>query len=116
VANIVGSLGVAKVANDIIKQNTVVNTTFDAIRVWSGSIVIGSIVADVASTHVNEKLDSAAAWLESRQGAAAKEKAQRMAEEAKRMAGDASSKVQEKVEDFRSDPSKDDYQNRSFDA
>lgn len=64
--NIVGGLGVSKVVNDIVAKNTVVNTTFDAIRVWAGSIVIGSIAAEHASNHVNSRVDKAIDWYKNR--------------------------------------------------
>jgi hypothetical protein len=60
--NVVGSVGVAKVIGDVIKNNTNVVTTADAVKVMAGSLVIGSMIVDHASTHVNEQFNSAYAW------------------------------------------------------
>lgn len=64
VVNTVSALGTYKVIDDIIKANTSVVTTADAVRVWSGGIVLSAIVADHASTYVNARLDALSAWLE----------------------------------------------------
>jgi hypothetical protein len=64
--HIVSSIGVSKVVNDIIKNNTNVVTTADAIKVTAGSLVIGSMVAEKASRHVNDRVDSVFAWYQSR--------------------------------------------------
>lgn len=64
--HLVASIGVSKIVNDIITNNTRVETATDAVRVWTGSIVIGSIIAEHASNHVNARLDQAIAWHESR--------------------------------------------------
>jgi hypothetical protein len=61
-ANVVGSLGVAKVVGDVIKNNTNVVTTMDQIKVVAGSLVIGSMIVDHASNHVNEQINNAHAW------------------------------------------------------
>lgn len=58
----VASLGVTKVVHDIIKFNTSVTSTFDAVRVATGSLVIGSMVAEVASKHVNDRINDVVAW------------------------------------------------------
>lgn len=63
---ILASVGVSKVVNDVIVNNTNIQTTADAVKVWSGSVVIGSMVAEQASKHVNERMDAAAAWISSR--------------------------------------------------
>lgn len=63
----VGSgLGVSKVVNDVIRSNTNVVTTFDAVRVWTGALVIGSMVAEQASIHVNDRMEAVIAWNENR--------------------------------------------------
>lgn len=60
--HLIASVGVSKVVNDIILNNTRVETTADAVKVWTGSIVIGSMIAEQASKHVNNRFDAAAAW------------------------------------------------------
>lgn len=64
--HVVSSIGVSKVVNDIIKNNVTVVTSTDAVKVAAGSIVIGSMVAEKASNHVNERMDAIAAWIAKR--------------------------------------------------
>jgi vancomycin permeability regulator SanA len=64
--NVVAAAGVSKVVNDIIVNNTNVATPIDAIKVATGSIVLGSLVANHASKHVNDRIDAAHAWYTSR--------------------------------------------------
>jgi hypothetical protein len=66
--NVVASASVWKVVNDVIRHNVSVQTTADAVKVWTGSLIIGSMVADQASQHVNKNFDKAAEWLENRKG------------------------------------------------
>jgi hypothetical protein len=56
---------VAKVVNDMIRNNTTVESTTDNVMVFIGSAVIGSVVSDVTSPHVDAKFDAAVEWLES---------------------------------------------------
>ncbi len=67
----VSSVGVSKVVHDIIKLNTNAETTADAVKVLTGSIVIGSMIAEHASKHVNDRMDAVVAWNESRKKNAA---------------------------------------------
>lgn len=60
--HLISSVGVSKVVNDIIKNNTNVVTTADAVKVAAGSLVIGSMIAEHASKHVNNRVDAAIAW------------------------------------------------------
>ena len=64
--HVIASLGVSKVINDIIQSNTNVETTADAVRVAAGSVVIGSMIAEHASNHVQARLDALSAWHASR--------------------------------------------------
>jgi hypothetical protein len=64
--NLVCAAGVSKVINDVIVNNTTVATPADAVKVWTGSIVLGSLVAEHSSKHVNARIDAAAAWFASR--------------------------------------------------
>ena len=63
---LVSSIGVSKVVHDIIKLNTNTQTTADAVKVLTGSVVIGSMIAEHASKHVNDRVDAVVAWNESR--------------------------------------------------
>jgi hypothetical protein len=67
--NVTAGLGVSKVVHDIIANNTTVETTADAVKVWTGSLVIGSMVAEQASSHVNRKFDATVNWWEARKEA-----------------------------------------------
>jgi hypothetical protein len=60
--NLISTVGVSKVVRDIIQNNTDVETTADAVKVWAGSLVIGGMVAERASEHVNRRVDGAVAW------------------------------------------------------
>jgi hypothetical protein len=63
----VTTISVGKVVNDIIKNNTSVETAVDAVKVAAGSLVIGSIVGEAATAHVTDKMNRAVAWYEERQ-------------------------------------------------
>jgi len=69
--HVIASIGVSKVINDIITNNTNVVTTADAVKVMTGSIVLGSMIAEQASNHVNNRVDAVIAWNESRKAATA---------------------------------------------
>lgn len=58
--NLIAGAGVSKVTNDIIRNNTTVETTADSVLVWAGSVVIGMIAADAGSKTVNAKMDEIA--------------------------------------------------------
>ena len=52
-AQIVASLGVAKVVTDVVKINTVTETMIQKVMVNVGGFVLGSMIIDHASKHVN---------------------------------------------------------------
>lgn len=54
--NIISSLGVSKVLNDVIAHNTTVVTTMDAILVKAGTLVLGTMIVGQASNHVNNTI------------------------------------------------------------
>lgn len=62
-ADIICGLGVSKIVHDVIDTNTVVVTKSDFAKKWIGSIVIGSMVAERASDHINAKIDRIAAFV-----------------------------------------------------
>jgi hypothetical protein len=64
--NLVASASVWKVVNDVIRNNVTIQTNADVVKVWTGSLIIGSMVADQASKHVNEKVDQVGDWWEHR--------------------------------------------------
>jgi hypothetical protein len=65
-AHLICAAGVSKVINDVITNNTTVMSSADAVRVATGSIVLGSLVAEHASKHVNNRIDAAAVWFANR--------------------------------------------------
>lgn len=67
VAQVAGSVGVSKVVNDIIRNNTTIVTTTDAVRVWAGSLVIGSMIADSAAKHINDRVTEIIEWRNGKQ-------------------------------------------------
>lgn len=58
--NVAAGMGVSKVVNDVISNNTNIDSTEDQIKVAIGSVVIGSMIAEKASEHVNAKVDAIA--------------------------------------------------------
>lgn len=60
---VVAGLGVSKVINDIVVNNTNVVTQTDAVRVAAGSIVLGSMIVDAATDHVQDRFTALANWL-----------------------------------------------------
>jgi hypothetical protein len=66
IANTAVGISATKVANDIIRNNTDIETTADAAKVWIGSLVIGSMVAEHAKDHAGAKIDKVVNWWESR--------------------------------------------------
>ncbi len=57
VIHIVSMAGVTKLVSDVIKNNTVVLTTFDKVLINTGSLVVGSMIGHAASNHVTEQLN-----------------------------------------------------------
>lgn len=57
VVNLAAGVGVSKVTHDIISNNVNVDSTEDKIKVAVGSLVLGSMVADLASSYVNTRVD-----------------------------------------------------------
>lgn len=62
VAQVFASISVSKVVSDVIRNNTTIVTTSDAVRVWGGSIVLGSMVADSAVKHVDARINEIIEW------------------------------------------------------
>lgn len=52
------SIGTSKVVNDIIKANTNPTTASEQAQVVVGAVVLGSMIGDASSKHVNAKLSS----------------------------------------------------------
>lgn len=65
-AQIVAGLGVTKIVNDIVKNNVVVVTTFQKVTVSAGSFVLGSMLMDQSTKHIEETVDNLTNWIENR--------------------------------------------------
>ena len=65
-AQIVGGIGVSKVVHDVIRNNVSVVTTLDAVKVWTGSLVIGGIIVDRSYAYISDTVDSVAEFVEKR--------------------------------------------------
>lgn len=61
-ANIVSALGVSKVVGDIVKNNTTVLTGSQKFLVNAGGLVLGSMIVEQASNHVNRTIDDLVEW------------------------------------------------------
>lgn len=57
-ATIIAGAGVSKCVNDIVVNNTTIETGADSAKVWVGSLVLGSMIAKAGSEHVAERFDS----------------------------------------------------------
>lgn len=64
--HLVASVGVTKVITDVIKYNTARDTTWQMIKVSTGGLVLGSMVVEKASDHVEERWQEMIGWLEKR--------------------------------------------------
>lgn len=65
-AQFVAGLGVSKIVADIVKNNAHVVTTADAVKVWAGSLVLGSMIVEQSSNHIDRLTSEVVAWRESR--------------------------------------------------
>jgi hypothetical protein len=61
-ANVVSALGVSKVVGDIVKNNTTVLTGSQRFLVNAGGLVLGSMIVEQASNHVNRTIDELVDW------------------------------------------------------
>lgn len=67
VAQVAATLGVSKIAGDVIKNHVTVLTRFDAFRVWTGTVVLSSLIAEQSSNHIERVVDSVSeAWNKNR--------------------------------------------------
>jgi hypothetical protein len=60
------SLGVAKIVGDIIKNNVTVVTTVQKVTVTTASLVLGSMLVDQTSSHIETVATDVTDWLEKR--------------------------------------------------
>ena len=60
------SLGVAKILGDIVKNNVTVVTTVQKVTVTTASLVLGSMIVDQTSSHIETVATDVTDWLEKR--------------------------------------------------
>lgn len=63
-AQLLGGLGLSKIVTDVVKHHVTITTTYDAVRVWAGGIVLSSIAVEQAANHVGRMVDEVAEFLE----------------------------------------------------
>lgn len=64
---IAASVGVQKIVKDVVRNSVVVATRADAIKVWTGTFVIGAVIAEQATKHVDSTIDKLAELYEKQQ-------------------------------------------------
>jgi hypothetical protein len=65
-AQFVAGLGVSKIVSDIINNNVQIATTVQAVTVKVGSIVLGSMMVEQSSNHIERVTNEIVAWRENR--------------------------------------------------
>lgn len=60
--NLIVGLSVTKLVNTLIQNNTDPQTATEKVSTAVGSYVVGSMVADAASSYTDAKIDSVVAW------------------------------------------------------
>jgi NADPH-dependent curcumin reductase CurA len=69
-AQLVAGLGISKIVSDVIRNQVVVVTRFDAIKVWAGSLVISSMIVEQSSNHIERCTDEMVTWFKNRKAEA----------------------------------------------
>lgn len=65
-AQFVAGLGVSKILSGIIQNNVTVVTTAEKVMVNTGSIVLGSMLVQQSSNHIEQVANDVSTWLENR--------------------------------------------------
>lgn len=68
---IVAGLGVSKILGDIIQNNVTITTNVQAISVKVSSYVLGSLLVEQSSNHIERTTNEIVAWLDRRKAEAA---------------------------------------------
>lgn len=64
--SLVAGLGMSQIVHSIIRNNVPVVTTFQKVTVATGSFVLGSMLMDQSTKHIEEQIDSLVSWIEKR--------------------------------------------------
>lgn len=62
----VAGLGVSKILADIVKNNVTIVTTAEKVMVNTGSFVLGSMLIEQSSAHIDRVAQEVSTWFESR--------------------------------------------------
>lgn len=65
-AQVTAGLGVSKIVTDIVRNNVAITTTVQAVTVKAGAFVLGSMLVEQSSNHIERAVDDVAAWFEKR--------------------------------------------------
>ena len=63
-AQLVAGLGVSKIVNDIVRNNVPVVTTVQLITVKTGGFVLGSMLCEQSSNHIERIANDLVTWSE----------------------------------------------------
>ena len=61
---VVSGLGVSKILGDVVKNNVVITTTTQKVLVGTGSFVLGSMLWEQSSNHIERAVKDAVTWME----------------------------------------------------
>lgn len=65
-AQFVASIGVGKIVSGIVKNNVVVTTTVEKVVVGAGSLVLGSMLVEQTTQHIERVSNDLTSWFEKR--------------------------------------------------
>lgn len=63
-AQLVAGFGVSKIVADIVKNNVVVTSTVQDVSVKVGGFVLGSMLIEQSSQHIDRQINDVVAWYE----------------------------------------------------
>ena len=63
-AQVIAGFGVSKIVSGIIQNNVVISTTAQAVAVKTGGFILGSMLIDQSSKHIEDMITEAQATIE----------------------------------------------------
>lgn len=63
-AQLVAGFGVSKIVADIVKNNVVITSTVQDVSVKVGGFVLGSMLIEQSSQHIDRQINDVVAWYE----------------------------------------------------
>lgn len=64
--SLVAGLGMSQIVSSIVKNNVAMVTPFQKVTVATGSFVLGSMLMDQSTRHIEQQIDSLVSWIEKR--------------------------------------------------